>query len=96
MTATVPPQFRYLQRAEQLIRNLSAGTEFTNADIYARMKAAGWPDMTEPRKFGPMLQRLQRARVVEKVGWSATVARSHGGVASVWRRINNIEEKADE
>ncbi|WP_157119792.1 hypothetical protein [Nocardia xishanensis] len=86
MTAATPPAFVYIQRAEKLIHELPAGTEFVNADIYARMKAAGWPDMPEPRQFGPMLLRLRREGVIEKAGVQATAARSHGGVASVWRR----------
>jgi hypothetical protein len=89
VTATIPPAFVYIQRAEKLIHALPAGTQFVNADIYARMRAAGWPDMTEPRQFGPMLLRLRRAGVIEKVGVLATTARSHGGVASVWRRTRN-------
>ncbi|MBF6540735.1 hypothetical protein IU418_26365 [Nocardia farcinica] len=86
MTATAPPDFAYLERAEKLIRDLPAGTCFANADIYARMRAAGWPDMAEPRRFGPMVQRLWRAGVIEKAGVSATTTRSHGGVASIWQR----------
>lgn len=91
MTATVPPAFAYLQRAEKLITDLPAGTDFVNADIYNRMRAAGWPDMTEPRQFGPLLQRLNREGVIEKAGVQATTARSHGGVASVWRRTRSGE-----
>lgn len=94
MTANPPPDFVYLQRAEKLIRDLSSGAEFVNADIYARMKAAGWPDMPEPRRFGPLLMRLRREGVIEKSGVRATTARSHGGVASVWRRTAN--EMAEE
>ena len=90
MTATVPPAFVYLQRAEKLIRALPAGTQFVNADIYSRMRAAGWPDMTEPRQFGPLLLRLRREGVIEKAGVQATTARSHGGVASVWRRTQEV------
>lgn len=86
MTATVPPAAAYLERAEKLIRDLPNGTRFCNADIYARMRAAGWPDMTEPRQFGPMLLRLRTAGVIAKVGVTATTVRSHGGVASVWQR----------
>ncbi|MGY1946624.1 hypothetical protein [Nocardia asiatica] len=94
MTAPVPPDFVYIQRAEKLIHALPAGAEFVNADIYARMKAAGWPDMAEPRQFGPMLQRLRSAGVIEKVGVLATTARSHGGVASVWKRTQLVKESA--
>ncbi|WP_280412594.1 hypothetical protein [Nocardia asiatica] len=92
MTAPVPPDFVYLQRAETLIHALRPGVEFVNADIYSRMKAAGWPDMSEPRQFGPMLMRLRREGVIEKAGVLATTARSHGGVASVWRRTQLVKE----
>ncbi|WP_109527218.1 MULTISPECIES: hypothetical protein [Nocardia] len=87
MTATAPPEFRYLERAEQLIRALPADTQFTNADIYARMRTAGWPDMQEPRRFGPLLQRLRADGVIVRVGVDASPARSHGGFATVWRRV---------
>jgi hypothetical protein len=92
MTAAVPPDFAFIQRAEKLIHALQPGVEFVNADIYARMKNAGWPDMTEPRQFGPMLLRLRREGVIEKAGVLATTARSHGGVASVWRRTQAVKE----
>ncbi|MFE7744411.1 hypothetical protein [Nocardia sp. NPDC057455] len=92
MTTAVPPDFVYIQRAEKLIHALPTGTEFVNADIYAQMKKAGWPDMSEPRQFGPMLMRLRREGVIEKAGVRATTARSHGGVASVWRRTQMVKE----
>ncbi|MFF4026955.1 hypothetical protein ACFYY5_29305 [Nocardia elegans] len=94
MTAPNPPAFVYLQRAEQLVRSLPAGTEFVNADIHSKMRAAGWPELSEPRQFGPMLLRLKAAGLIEKTGVRATSARSHGGVASVWRRTTTAMETA--
>lgn len=95
MTTTTPPAFVYLERAAQMIRDLPAGTEFVNGDIYNRMRAAGWPELDEPRKFGPMLLRLQRDGDIEKTGLRSTPARSHSGVASVWRRTRKAQEVND-
>ncbi|MBF6358154.1 hypothetical protein IU449_27025 [Nocardia higoensis] len=89
---TAPPAPVYLARVEELIRALPAGAEFVNADMHARMRAAGWPDLSEPRLFGPFLLGLQKAGVISKVGLRATTARSHGGVATVWRRAEEGEE----
>lgn len=94
MTATQPPEYRYLERAEQLITGLPDGTRFTNADIYARMRAAGWPDMNEPRQFGPLIKRLRRDGVIDLDGVEASAARSHGGFASVWRRTKENGDTA--
>ncbi|WP_063023923.1 hypothetical protein [Nocardia niwae] len=95
MTAPVPPAFVYLAKAEKLIHALPAGTQFANADIYAEMRKTGWPDMTEPRQFGPLMQRLCKQGVIEKAGLQATATRSHGGIASVWRRTTNTNGNAN-
>jgi hypothetical protein len=95
MTATIPPPFVYLERAAQLIHDLPAGTEFVNADIYARIRAT-WPDMGEPRAFGPLLVRLKRDGWIEKAGVEASTARSHQGIATVWRRTRKAKENASE
>lgn len=94
MTATVPPPFVYLERAEQLIRDLPAGTEFVNADIYAQIRAK-WPEMDEPRAFGPMLIRLKRDGVIEKVRVDVSRARSHSGIATVWQRTSRKANNDD-
>ncbi|NKY60394.1 hypothetical protein [Nocardia flavorosea] len=93
MTATIPPPFVYLERATRLIHDLPAGTEFVNADIYARMRVAGWPSMGEPRQFGPMLVRLKRDGWIEKAGVDVSTSRSHQGIATVWRRTRKTKEE---
>ena len=94
MTAPIPPAFVYLDRAEKFIRELPAGDRFVNADIHSKMRAAGWLDLSESRQFGPMLLRLKRAGLIEKVGVETSSARSHSGVATVWRRTLLVTEIA--
>lgn len=77
---------RYLEVAAQLIVAMPAGKEFSTADVLNVMRANGWPELSEPRRLGPILLRLQHSGYVEKVGECATPARSHGGVTSEWRR----------
>lgn len=84
--ATTPDPGRYLATAEKLILALPVGTEFINADVQNTMRADGWPELPEPRQFGPMLLRLRNRGFIKKVDSRSTPARSHGGVTSVWRR----------
>ncbi|WP_433193803.1 hypothetical protein ACQP1G_34160 [Nocardia sp. CA-107356] len=83
---TVSDPEQYLAAAEKLILALPVRTEFINADVHNAMRADGWPELSEPRRFGPMLLRLRREGFIEKVGSRSTRARSHGGMTSVWRR----------
>lgn len=84
--AIVSEQERYLAAAASLILEFPAHHEFINADIHHAMRVDGWPELSEPRRFGPMLLRLRKGGFIEKLGSQSTPARSHGGVTSVWRR----------
>ncbi|WUA08671.1 hypothetical protein OG225_02695 [Nocardia sp. NBC_01377] len=84
-TTNSEPQ-EYLAAATDIILNLPARHEFVNADIHRAMRANGWPELREPRHFGPMLIRLRNAGFIVKVDERSTRARSHGGMTSVWRR----------
>ncbi|WP_327114065.1 hypothetical protein OHB12_33365 [Nocardia sp. NBC_01730] len=77
---------RYLEVAAQLVIAMPAGKEFISADVLDVMRANGWPELSEPRRLGPMLLRLRHRGYVDKVGERSTRARSHGGVTSEWRR----------
>ncbi|WP_280253153.1 hypothetical protein [Nocardia abscessus] len=80
------PDERYLEVAAQLIIAMPEGEEFISADVLNVMRANGWPELSEPRRLGPMLLRLRHMGYVVKVGERSTAARSHGGVTSEWRR----------
>lgn len=77
---------RYLEVAAQVIVAMPAGKEFISADVLSVMRANGWPELSEPRRLGPVLLRLRHSGYVEKVGERSSPARSHGGVTSEWRR----------
>ncbi|MFF7942088.1 hypothetical protein ACFZC5_20440 [Nocardia gamkensis] len=80
------PDERYLEVAAQLIIAMAEGKEFISADVLSIMRANGWPELSEPRRLGPMLLQLRHRGYVVKVGQRSTPARSHGGVTSEWRR----------
>ncbi|MGY2090466.1 hypothetical protein [Nocardia gipuzkoensis] len=84
MTNSEPEE--YLAAAAEIILDLPPQHEFVNADIHRAMRANGWPELREPRRFGPMLLRLRNAGFIVKVDERSTRARSHGGMTSVWRR----------
>ncbi|MFD3426065.1 hypothetical protein [Nocardia fluminea] len=84
----------YLTELERRIRDLPAGAEFVAGEIEAQMHRAGWPPLTEPRIIGPVLMRLRNRGWVHKSGTTSTKARSHGGMASTWRRTTKHGEAA--
>ncbi|MFD3747434.1 hypothetical protein [Nocardia sp. NPDC058633] len=77
---------RFLAAAAGVIANYPAGTVFIGADVLRDIEADGLPVVAERRRLGPLMLRLRRCGVVEKLGTQATPARSHGGVTTVWRR----------
>ena len=91
-TPTSIPAGVYLDHAEKLIRAMAPGSKFVNADVHARMRAAKWPELDEPRRFGGLSVRLKHAGLIEKVGVESSPSRSHSGVASVWRRTHLAQE----
>lgn len=65
---TVSDPDEYLAAAEKFILELPVQTEFINAHVHNAMRANGWPELSEPRRFGPMLLRLRKEGFIEKVG----------------------------
>lgn len=83
---------RFLAAAAEVIANYPAGKVFVGADVLRDIEADGLPVVIERRRLGPLMLRLRRSGVVEKLGTQATPARSHGGVTTVWRRTASASD----
>lgn len=83
----------HLAEAENRIINLAPGTEFVASEIEATLRKDDWPALDEPRALGHTLLRLRRRGYIVKSGAMSTKSRSHGGVASVWRRTTQLAEQ---
>ncbi|MEU4710125.1 hypothetical protein AB0G00_27230 [Nocardia salmonicida] len=77
---------RFLAAAAGVITNYPAGKVFIGADVLRDLEDAGLLAIAERRRLGPLMLRLRRCGIVEKLGTQSTPARSHGGVTTVWRR----------
>lgn len=84
----------YLAEAERRIINLTAGAEFVAAEIQRAMAKANWLPLQEPRAYGYLMVRLAREGWITKTGTAVSPARSHNGVATVWRRTTKATEVA--
>lgn len=84
----------YIAEMVRRIVDLPPGVEFVAGHIEAAMHSAGWLPLAEPRAIGPALMRLRNHGWITKSGVTSTKARSHGGVASTWRRTTKHGEAA--
>ncbi|MFC9874831.1 hypothetical protein [Nocardia salmonicida] len=84
---------QHLAEAETRIINLPPGAEFVSSEIEAALRKEGWPPLAEPRALGHTLLRLRRRGYITKSGAMSTAVRSHGGVATVWRRTTQLAEQ---
>ncbi|MEU3013387.1 hypothetical protein [Nocardia asteroides] len=78
-----------LAEAARRITDLPPGTEFATSEIAQQLRDEGWPPLPEPRALGGTVRKLCRAGLIVKSGAAAHASRSHGGIATMWRRTHN-------
>lgn len=77
-----------LAEAVRRITDLPPGSEFATAEIAQQLHDEGWPPLPEPRALGGKVRSLCRQGLIVKSGAAAHSARSHGGIATLWRRTH--------
>jgi hypothetical protein len=75
----------WMEEAEKLIRNLTAGTRFIGEQIVDMLNERG-VETHDLRAMGPVMQRLGRAGIITKTGEYRAARSSHGSPKPVWEK----------
>ena len=75
----------WIEEAERIIRNLTAGTRFIGEQIVDKVEERGLVTH-DKRAMGPVMHRLAKEGVIRKTGDYRAARTSHGSPKSVWEK----------
>ena len=81
------PDTAWSQAAESIVLSMAAGVCFLAEEIVERLERLGQP-APDRRAMGAVIQRLSRARAIERTGRHLPARTSHGSPKPEWRRCH--------